>query len=173
VKPNIGSGDEGKTNLIGKRVWKDDLRVEVNGSIDELNSFLGLAKSKIAYDDLKQLIEQVQRKLFLAAAMIAYSYNEKITHADVKFVEENIEALEKELEPLNKFIIPSGEAASIIHICRTKCRQAERLAVKLFKKEKIDKNIVSFLNRLSDLLFVLARVVNKRGGIEETKFRQN
>jgi cob(I)alamin adenosyltransferase len=167
MKPNIGSGDDGKTNLIGKRVWKDDLRVEINGNIDELNSLLGLANSKIKDPELNEVIEKIQKNLFLIGATIAYSSRNKITEDDVKWVEGMIRKFEGELEPLNKFIIPFGEESSIIHLCRTKCRQIERLVVKLSKKIKIEKEILSYLNRLSDLLFTSARLVNKRLGLKE------
>lgn len=168
MKPNMGSGDDGKTILIGKRVWKDNLRVEINGNIDELNSFLGLARSKINYEDVKQLLEEIQKRLFLVGSEIA-GYQKKITSQDIKFIEEKIIFFEKELEPLKKFIIPFGEEACLIHICRVKCRTLERLVVKLYKKKKIEKEILSFLNRLSDLLFILARVINKRKGIKDTE----
>ncbi|MEM5799584.1 MAG: cob(I)yrinic acid a,c-diamide adenosyltransferase [Candidatus Aenigmatarchaeota archaeon] len=170
MKPNMGSGDDGKTNLIGKRVWKDHLRVEINGNIDELNSFLGLANSKINYDDIKQVILDVQNKLFLIGSIVAYYSDKKIKKEDIDHIEKMIFEFEKELDPLKKFIIPFGEEACLLHICRSKCRNVERLIVKLSKKEKIDKEILSYLNRLSDLLFILSRLVNKRKGIKEIEW---
>jgi len=167
MKPNIGSGDDGKTNLIGKRVWKDDLRVEINGNIDELNSLLGLANSKIKDAEINQIIEKIQKKLFFIAANIAHYEKNKLTKDDVKEIEDWMSKLEKELKPLNSFIIPYGEESSLLHLCRTKCRQVERQVVKLSKKEKIEKEIIAFFNRLSDLLFTMARLVNKRLGIKE------
>lgn len=170
MKPNIGSGDDGKTNLIGKRVWKDDLRVEINGNIDELNSLLGLANSKIKDAEINLIIEKIQKKLFIIAANIAYYEKNKITMDDVKEIEEMMSKLENELEPLNSFIIPYGEESSLLHLCRTKCRQIEREVVKLSKKEKFENEIIAYFNRLSDLLFVMSRIVNKRLGIEEKVF---
>jgi len=167
MKPNMGSGDDGKTNLIGKRVWKDDLRVEINGNIDELNSLLGLANSKINDTEMNELIERIQKSLFFIGATIAYSSHSRINEDDVKWIETMIKKFERELEPLSKFIIPFGEESSIIHLCRTKCRQIERQVVKLSKKNKIEKEILSYLNRLSDLLFVTARLVNKRLGLKD------
>lgn len=166
----MGSGDDGKTSLIGKRIWKDNLRIEINGNIDELNSFLGLANSKIGYNDIDDVIRKIQDKLFLIGAIVAYYSNKKITKEDIAYIEEMIFKFEKELEPLKKFIIPFGEESCLLHICRSKCRNVERLIVKLYKKEKIDREILSYLNRLSDLLFTMARLVNKRKGIKEIEW---
>ncbi len=171
MKANIGSGDDGKTNLIGKRVWKDDLRIEINGQLDELNSLLGLARSKIKYKEIDEILENIQNKIFLIGAIIAYYKDKKITEEDVKWIEDKMKKIEMELEPLKNFIIPYGEESSLIHLCRTKCRQIERLIVKFSKKEKIDKEIISYMNRLSDLLFVLSRLLNKINGIKEVYWK--
>lgn len=174
MKPNIGSGDDGKTNLIGKRVWKDDVRIDLQGKIDELNSFIGLSTSKIKFKDMSLVLEEVQKQLFVLGADLANVVKQekivKITKDDVKFIENKIQEFEKELEPLTRFILPSGEIASIIHVSRAICREAERKAVRLSKEEEINSNIIPYLNRLSDLLFTFARLYNKRLGIKEKEW---
>lgn len=176
MKPNIGSGDDGKTNLIGKRVWKDDDRIDLQGKIDELNSFIGLAISKSNFQDINGVLEKIQEHLFILGADLANVTKQdmvKITEDDVKFIENKIKEFEKELKPLTKFILPTGELASMLHITRTICREAERKAVKLFRNEEINSNIIPYFNRLSDLLFTLARLCNKRLGIKEKEWIKN
>ncbi len=177
MKPNIGSGDKGETSLIGKKVSKDECRVEAFGKIDELNSFIGLARATIEKDkDIDSLLEKIQKDLFVIgsdlATVISTKTNvPKISSDHVKFLENNISEFEKELKPLTKFILPTGNrTASLLHISRTICRSAERELVKLSKEEKINENIIPYVNRLSDLLFTLARVSNKRAGIEDKEW---
>ncbi|MFH8080877.1 MAG: cob(I)yrinic acid a,c-diamide adenosyltransferase [Candidatus Aenigmatarchaeota archaeon] len=160
MKPNVGSGDEGKTSLIGKRVWKDDLVVEILGKLDELNCFLGFARSKISDEHVKELIEEIQKKIFVIGGVIAGS-NENISKDDVSFLEKFMGEFEKKLKPIHSFVLPTGEESCIVHICRVKCREVERCLVKLHRKKKLNKSILAFINRLSDLLFMIARFIEE------------
>lgn len=171
MKPNIGSGDDGKTNLIDKRVWKDDERINVIGKIDELNSFLGLVISKVNFKDISEDFEKIQLHLFEIGAEVAYPSKKMINEDHVKFIENILAKYEIELPELKNFILPTGELSSLIHIARTKCREAERYAVKLSKKKQINEYIISYLNRLSDLLFAAARLCNKRLEISEKQWK--
>lgn len=167
MKSNIGSGDDGKTSLVDKRVWKDEDVINAIGKIDELNSFLGFTISKINFNDITIDLEDIQRHLFELGAEIAYPNRKMINKDHVKFIEDRLKKYESELPELKNFILPKGEISSLIHITRTKCREAERCVVKLYKKEKINKEIISYLNRLSDLLFIIARIYNYRLNIKE------
>ncbi len=179
MKPNAGRGDKGETDLFGcdfNRVGKDNLRVEAIGSIDELNSFIGLARAglgnKFSYTD--EILEELQKKLLKLGADLASPETSKvrISAGDVKFVEDKINEIERGLKPLNKFILPTGsKSAALLHVARTVCRRSERIVVSLSKIESINSNILSFINRLSDLLFVLARSVNKHSSIVEREWK--
>ncbi len=179
MKPNIGAGDKGRTSLIGKNVDKTDLRISCIGDADELNAFLGLVRSRLSDDkrmtDVNDVLEKIQQDIFLIGSNLANIGNhksiKKITISHVKFLEDKLQSFEKELEPLAKFILPGGtKTASFLHISRAVCRRLERNLHLLLKKEKIDESILSYVNRLSDLLFELARVVNSRSNIKETEW---
>lgn len=177
MKPNVGSGDKGDTGLYGAgRVDKDNLRVDCYGEVDELNSFVGLAKVSLEnkFQDVDSILLEIQNKLLTLGADLASPIASKvrITGEDVKFVEIKIDEMEKELQPLGKFILPGGsKPAALLHICRTICRRVERKMVSLSKVENVGEFNIPFANRLSDLLFTLARVVNKRLDIQETEWR--
>ncbi|MCS7135360.1 MAG: ATP:cob(I)alamin adenosyltransferase, partial [Candidatus Aenigmarchaeota archaeon] len=106
--------------------------------------------------ETKKLIENVQKKLFSVGSIIA-GYKNTITRDDVDFVEKEIKKIEKKLTPINDFVMPSGELSSLLHICRVKCREVERSVVSLHKKSKLPAELIAFINRLSDLFFVLSR----------------
>jgi len=176
MKYFTGTGDYGETSLMGgKRVFKDNIRIEACGEIDEFNSFLGFLRSICKYNDINEIIKKIQLDLFIIGAELATNeeFNSRIRiprikKENVKEIEKYIEGFSKEIEPINKFIIPGEtELASFFHIVRTVCRRAERTIVKLSKEEKINENIIAYINRLSSLFFVLARVVNKREGKKE------
>jgi cob(I)alamin adenosyltransferase len=168
-------GDTGETALIGgQRVPKDDLRVDAYGTIDELNAALGLARCFLPYDDLNALLHQIQSQLFDIGAELA-SPPERATQfaslreADVQALEAAIDQLETELEPLRQFILPGGtQAAAALHLARTVCRRAERRVVTLSHHSPVSNIILQYLNRLSDLLFVMARVANHRAAVPDT-----
>ena len=167
-------GDRGETDLIGSgRVPKDHLRVEAYGAVDELNAFIGQAAALTPHDDLRGLLQTIQRALFSLGAYLATPearHQEAMgmgppAEAEIALLEQRIDALEGELEPLRRFVLPGGTAeASAFHLGRTVCRRAERRAVALATGEEIDALALRYLNRLSDLLFVLARVANRRAG---------
>jgi len=165
------TGDKGETGLFGgERVSKDSPRISAYGTIDELNSFIGLAITKVKNDDVKKCLLKIQNYLFIIGADLATPDTDKTKKLDIqrtpvsfyKELEKLIDEFDVQLDELKNFILPGGsESASLLHICRTVCRRAEREVVALKKSVTIDDNIIIFLNRLSDLLFVLSRIENK------------
>jgi cob(I)alamin adenosyltransferase len=170
-------GDAGQTDLFGgERVGKDALRVEVYGEVDELNSVVGLAAAHSSHADLEGLLQRIQSTLFdvgahLATPDAAHREKAKVPSAsteDVDELEECIDRFEGELEPLKSFVLPGGTAAAAaFHVARTVCRRAERRAVTLNDSEPLDPTLLKYLNRLSDLLFTLARLENARAGLAD------
>jgi cob(I)alamin adenosyltransferase len=167
------AGDDGFTGLLGSgRVPKDDLRVDVYGTVDELNAALGLARALGVEPELDSLLANLQDELFVVGSALADPapggpYHGAINHGHVERLESAIDRLETELEPLRQFILPGGAlAAAQVHVARTICRRAERVAVRLSRQpgQDVPGVLIAYLNRLSDLLFVLARVVNRRAG---------
>lgn len=165
-------GDKGETSLIGKRVSKDDSRVEAYGTIDELNSAIGLAKSFSNLDQISSPLEKIQNDLFIIGAELATitekGTSSKISDADVLWLEKISDEMEKEILPLKKFVLPNGsQIASALHLARAICRRAERRIVSLARKENVNPEIIRYVNRLSDVLFVMARLVNQKLGVKE------
>jgi len=172
------TGDEGETSLFdGTRVPKNDARVDAYGDVDELNAWLGLARSSLLERDLDEALSNIQRDLFAVGAELA-DPSEKIasrvtkaaiTDGDVERLEQLIDRLESELEPLRRFILAGGApAGAALHVARAVCRRAERRIVAL--QPRPGGTLIRYVNRLSDLLFVLARAVNKRSGKAETEW---
>ena len=165
-----GQGDGGKTRLYGGRiVYKDDPRIEVCGTLDALNCIVGLVLSIKSAGWLKKVLRPVQNDLFLISAELAApvkkgkkAFKIKFNQQKIRELESGIDDLERQLPPLKNFILPgSGTlAASQLHLARSVCRRAERRLVTLSRHEKIDSNILIYLNRLSDLFFMLARYAN-------------
>ncbi|NON62597.1 cob(I)yrinic acid a,c-diamide adenosyltransferase [Acidianus sp. RZ1] len=161
------SGDDGNTNVIRKRVGKDSPLVNFLGDLDELNSFLGLALTRIEWDDVRKDLERVQRELFVLGEDVSTG-KELITQDSVKWLEERTVYYRKESGPVRLFIIPGGtEEASTIHVARSVCRRVERNAVKYSKELEFSKWVIVYLNRLSSLLFSMAIIANKRKGVNE------
>lgn len=170
-------GDGGETDLFGGgRVSKDDLRVEAYGAVDELNAFVGDAATRSAHEDVRALLARIQGSLFDLGAYLATpdeARREKASipkpsEADVGELEAHIDTFEKELEPLRSFVLPGGApAAAAFHVARTVCRRAERRTVSLHREVPLDPIAVRYVNRLSDLLFVLARLENARAGVDD------
>ncbi|TSA26768.1 MAG: cob(I)yrinic acid a,c-diamide adenosyltransferase [Ignavibacteriales bacterium] len=164
------TGDKGKTSLFGgKRVWKDDLRIQSYGTVDELNSILGVAITEIKNKELKTILSSIQHELFNLGSDLAspeYKDNKKfsiprITESNTKRLEGLIDKVDNKLLPLKNFILPGGlKGAALLHYARTVCRRAEREVISLSKVDMINSEIKIYLNRLSDLLFVLARFEN-------------
>jgi cob(I)alamin adenosyltransferase len=169
------TGDKGKTSLIGgKRVPKTHIRLETYGTIDELNSFVGWLTCVIEETVTKNFLAFVQHKLFNVCSYLATDTENstvertcRVTDDDVSLIEKEIDRLDISLPKLSRFVLPGGnEAAARAHICRTVCRRAEREVFRLKKKYPIDQQILSFINRLSDYFFVLARHENLKSGRE-------
>lgn len=177
VKIYTRKGDAGQTGLFdGSRVDKDNPRVETYGDVDELNSVVGAARSFVEDKEIDDLLMNIQRDLFAVGAQLADpKYDEsrrkektRITEERITFFERTMDRYEPELPPLKGFILPCGtHSGALLHLARTVCRRAERKIVSLSKCTKLPPLIVTYMNRLSDLLFVLARVENKRGGEEQ------
>jgi len=162
------TGDKGETGLFGGvRVPKDSTRVEAYGSVDETNSALGLVRSGLSDPEIDLVLQELQKDLFAAGADLANAQKGKemsrITAERVSELERIIDRFESELPPLRAFILPGGcMTGASLHFARAVARRAERRIVTLSRKEEIDEQLIPFINRLSDLLFVLARVVNHR-----------
>ena len=177
------TGDAGKTRLAGgQEVWKDSVRVDAYGTVDELNSMLGLARvaneqsgvNTDASNFMENTLKWTQNKLFDLGGILATAPGESfpnmptVTAKDVAHVEHLIDECQKDLAPLKEFILPGGgQIPALLHVARTICRRAERLCVTLAKEEPVEKDLVTFLNRLSDALFVFARWVAKQHGERE------
>lgn len=167
------SGDKGLTSLIGgKRVSKDSSRVDAYGDIDELNAVLGIVRSQAKDNVIKKIISVIQNDLFIMGADLASPMDiraPRIKPVSIRRLERSIDKFLKELDPLKEFILPTGSGGGhYLHLARTVARRAERSIVRLKKEEKINDNVLKYINRLSDLLFVMARIENKRSGFEET-----
>lgn len=169
-------GDSGYTKLFtGEEVSKDVLRVETYGVIDELNSFIGLARTRIEDKEINEILKTIQKHLFTMGADLAKSQAKGkralITIDDVQFLHDNVKRIEAELKPIDKFVVPGGSPASaLLHVCRSVARRAERRIVFLKKQEIVNEEIPKYLNRLSYLFFLLARLVNQRANIEDEKW---
>jgi cob(I)alamin adenosyltransferase len=170
-------GDKGETGLFGgDRVSKNSERIEAYGTIDELNSFIGLTLTEVKNEEVKNVLQKIQNQLFTAGSDLATPVNEKnkkynIPRVPKQFFEEiekYIDKFDSQLEPLQNFILPGGsKTASMLNICRTICRRVERRIVALNASSDIGENIIIFFNRLSDLFFVLSRYENMISGIPD------
>jgi cob(I)alamin adenosyltransferase len=175
------TGDDGRTGLFGGgRVSKDHVRVEAYGDVDELNAVIGVARSVEMMPRVDEVLAPVQRDLLAIGALLATPHPEKhkeelekarISGARIGQLEQAIDDGELELETLKAFILPGGTPkAAALHVARTVCRRAERSIIRLQSDEKenaVPQVVIVYLNRLSDLLFVLARVANRRAGAGE------
>ncbi len=176
------TGDKGETSLFGgKRVWKDNLRIEAYGSVDELNSIIGVAISEISNEELKEELCNIQNDLFVVGSDLATSIDldskkvviPRIDESYSKRLEKVIDSFDGKLPELKQFILPGGlKGAAILHYARTICRRAERNVVALLKIENVGTDIVQYLNRLSDLLFVFARFENFSNGTEDIPWQK-
>ncbi len=179
------TGDKGETGLIGgRRVSKADPRIVAYGAVDELNSSVGLALSSLAgkkeFSDLSDVLTKVQNDLFTVGSDLAdpdYPDSKygtpRTTEKMASALEPVIDKFEEELVPITFFILPGGsKEASMLHVCRGVARRAETAAVALAKSEKINPAIIMYLNRLADLLFVAARLANKRLGVQDVAWKK-
>jgi len=179
VKIYTKTGDRGETSLFDNtRVSKADPRVEAYGDVDELNACLGAVRAAGVGADIQAALEGIQKELFALGARLADPSSRiagrvtkaAVTEADVEWLEQVIDDLEGELPPLRRFILPGGcPAGALLHLARTVCRRAERRVVGL-GPDAVEPIVVVYLNRLSDLLFVMARAVNRRAGVPEVEW---
>lgn len=160
------TGDDGTTGLgDGSRINKDSLRVEAMGDVDELNSIIGIMLTEKLPDNLVGPLTQIQHDLFNVGGEICIPGYVILQQARIQDLEDLIDALNEHLTPLKEFILPGGsKAAANCHLARTVCRRAERKLVELHRNEKVTDISLQYLNRLSDLLFVMCRSINKQAG---------
>lgn len=172
-------GDTGYTSLIGgTRVAKHHLRIESYGTVDELNSYMGLVRDYNENPELKEVILEVQDRLFTIGSQLAADPEKskmklpELHESDVTFLEEQIDKMDEELEPMRSFVLPGGHPViSSTHIARCVCRRAERITVHLAENETVDEIIMRYLNRLSDFLFTLSRKLSKDLNTEEIPWK--
>lgn len=174
-------GDRGETDLAGGvRVAKDALRVEAYGSVDEVNAAIGMSIVECS-PDWVPLLEEIQRSLFEIGSVLATAPDSTssvlasmgVTDADVESLERAIDQADSELAPLRNFVLPGGgRSAAVLHLARTFCRRAERRIVSLDREQPVEEVTLRYLNRLSDLLFTLARVENARSGDGDVEWRR-
>ncbi|MBA2665562.1 MAG: cob(I)yrinic acid a,c-diamide adenosyltransferase [Trueperaceae bacterium] len=179
MKVYTKTGDDGTTGLYGgARTGKDAPRVAAYGSVDEANAAIGLARANLGDADVDRVLARIQRTLFDVGADLATPADAPqrgrlhlIDDEDVEGVEVQIDRFDHELEALKQFVIPGGHVASAaLHVARSVVRRAEREVVALGREEAVNEAVVRYLNRVSDLLFVLARTVNARTGVSETRW---
>lgn len=171
------TGDRGQTSLFGgARVAKNDARIEAYGTIDELSSHLGVARTTLLPADVDAILHQVQVDLFEVGAHLASPGTSRfpgVEPARIDELEQAIDAMERELAPLTSFILPGGSStAAHLHVARTVCRRAERLVVALQDQSPATVSTIAYLNRLSDYLFVAARFANQRAGVEDVPWKR-
>ncbi|MCS6785636.1 MAG: cob(I)yrinic acid a,c-diamide adenosyltransferase [Thiobacillaceae bacterium] len=167
------TGDDGSTGLAdGRRLPKHHVRITALGEVDELNGFLGLLLSEPMDAALRALLTEIQNDLFDLGAELALPQRPQVDEAHVARLDEAIAAYNAALPPLKEFVLPGGSrAAALAHVCRSVCRRAERSLTRLQAEEPVSPQLLRYLNRLSDLLFVLARSLNRAAGQPEPCWR--
>ena len=179
------TGDDGSTSLFGgTRVPKHHIRIDSYGTVDELNSWLGLIADQNIAEYYKNVLQTIQKKLFTVGAILATEPQkailkngkerlniERINNNDILFLEKEMDTMDEVLPQMTHFVLPGGHTAvSYCHIARTVCRRAERKSTILYENEPFDDTVLTYLNRLSDYLFVLARKLSMDLGVEEIKW---
>lgn len=174
------TGDKGETSLIGgTRVPKYHGRIEAYGTLDELNSFIGLIRDQDIDEATRELLIEIQDRIFTAESILALDPGNKplkklpeIKEEDIVLLENEIDRMNEDLPPITNFILPGGHSTvSYCHIARTVCRRAERLTIKLAQESEVSELVIKYLNRLSDYLFVLSRKLTKDLGAIETPWK--
>jgi len=165
------TGDKGKTSLFGgKRVLKDNIRIEAYGTVDELNSFIAQLLSQIGETGQEELLGEVQKRLFTIGSILASDPDKEmptpdVLDSDIQLLEDAMDNMDQELEPLRTFILPGGSSAnSSAHLCRTITRRAERRVITLAQDADVPDIVVRYLNRLSDYFFMLSRYISNKAG---------
>lgn len=174
------TGDQGQTSLIsGRRVSKADLRIDAYGTVDELNSWIGLVRDQAINQSRRDLLKEIQDRLFTVGATLATDPDKSIKKAlpdiipdDIALLEQAMDTMDETLPPLRAFVLPGGhESVSYCHLARTVCRRAERLVIALHAQSPVDEHVLQYLNRLSDYLFVLSRKMAQELNIEEIAWK--
>jgi cob(I)alamin adenosyltransferase len=175
------TGDKGNTSLIGgTKVPKSDVRIDTYGTVDELNSWIGLINDQLNDEEFRPVLKEVQDRLFTIGSSLATDAEKApkmklpdLKAADIEFLEKQIDQMTAQLPPMKSFILPGGHVAvSSIHVTRCVCRRAERLAVGMQQHELfVDQQVIQYLNRLSDYLFTLARYAAQKLGAEEIPWK--
>lgn len=168
------TGDQGTTGLYGgKRIAKDDIRIEAYGTVDELNSFIGLLNASFEEATQNYCLTEVQKRLFTIGSNLASDPDKNlltpdILDEDIHTLENAMDSMELLLEPLRNFILPGGsQAVGFAHVCRTVCRRAERRVITLDQISPVDPKVIVYLNRLSDYFFILSRFISHTQDIKE------
>lgn len=171
-------GDQGQTSLIGgSRVAKHHIRIEAYGTVDELNSYIGIIRSFAKDPKQSAVLQEIQDRLFTIGSLLASAPGSKMIvpdlhESDTRLLEENIDLMNTGLEPLRAFILPAGSLEiAHCHVARCICRRAERLIVHVDEQQRVHQEILAYINRLSDYLFVLARFVAKTAGVGEVEWK--
>lgn len=175
------TGDTGQTSLIsGRRVSKADSRIDAYGTVDELNSWIGLVRDQPVNENRRDLLKEIQDRLFTVGATLATDPDRKtprkampdIVEGDITLLEQAMDTMDNELPELRAFVLPGGHpSVSYAHLARTVCRRAERLVIGLNEQSSVDPLVIQYLNRLSDYLFVLSRKMTQELGSEEVAWK--
>jgi cob(I)alamin adenosyltransferase len=173
------TGDNGKTSLVGgTRVSKTELRIEAYGTVDELNSYVGLLRDQEVNNDRKDILKEIQDRLFTIGSILASESEQTkkripdLHESDVELLEREMDKMDESLEPMRFFILPGGhQSVSFGHLARTVCRRAERITLRLAEESEVNELVIKYLNRLSDYLFVLCRMMIKELNIEEISWK--
>jgi cob(I)alamin adenosyltransferase len=173
------TGDNGQTSLVGgTRVSKTELRIEAYGTVDELNSYVGLLRDQEVNNDRKDILKEIQDRLFTIGSILASEPEQTkkripdLHESDIELLEKEMDQMDESLEPMRFFILPGGhQSVSFGHLARTVCRRAERIVLRLAQESEVNDLVIKYLNRLSDYLFVLCRMMIKDLNIEEISWK--
>lgn len=172
------TGDKGETGLFGgKRLPKHHIRIESYGTVDELNSYIGMLRDVIEAEEMRVLLKSIQDRLFAIGANLASDPDKEMTtpdilESDIALLEKKMDRMDEQLPALKNFILPGGHSTvSFCHIARCVCRRAERMVVALKENEPVDQLVLQYLNRLSDFLFILGRYLAHDLGAEEVVWK--
>ena len=173
------TGDNGQTSLVGgTRVSKTELRIEAYGTVDELNSYVGLLRDQEVNNNRKDILKEIQDRLFTIGSILASEPEQTkkripdLHESDIELLEKEMDQMDESLEPMRFFILPGGhQSVSFGHLARTVCRRAERITLRLAHESEVNDLVIKYLNRLSDYLFVLCRMMIKDLNIEEISWK--
>ena len=179
MKVYTKTGDKGQTSLIGgTRVGKNHIRIEAYGTVDELNSYIGLLRDQEIDNDVIDVLLEIQDRLFTIGSSLASDPEKSkmkipdLLESDIEYLEKEIDRMNDQLPEMRSFVLPGGhQAVSFCHIARCVCRRAERISIELSNTEFVADLVVKYLNRLSDYLFVLSRYLTKHFNAEETPWK--